>query len=230
MDRLSNELGRLQAEVPLASHYTILRNPFSCHCAFPWPGLSVRKQAQPLLGIRHLQGRLGLAHSPGFRAPSPPRRCGNISQSRYLRSEQTGCEEILALDAWQERGPWLPGAWGRTAPSHRLEPTDTSNRSLLPSGLRLRRKCSWITFTRGRGGAAGNTWISMVLFFPKLQKTSPSLISHDLPQQQGKKRKISQFRWGNEGVGGRERKQMACSHGAGQGCDSGGRGCRLQTS
>lgn len=46
----------------------------------------------------------------------------------------------------------------------------------------------------------------MVLFFPKLQKTSPSLISRDLPQQQGKKRKISQFRWGNGGVGGRERK------------------------
>ena len=43
-------------------------------------------------------------------------------------------------------------------------------------------------------------------FFPKLQKTSPSLISRDLPQQQGKKRKISQFRWGNGGVGGRERK------------------------
>lgn len=114
MDKLSNELGRLQAEVPLASHYTFLRNPFSCHCAFPWPGLSVRKQAQPSLGIRHLQGRLGLARSPGFRAPSPPRSCGNISQSRYLRSEQTGCEEVLALDAWQEWGPWLPGAWGRT--------------------------------------------------------------------------------------------------------------------
>ena len=113
MDKLSNAARRLQAGVPLASHYTFLRIPFSCHCAFPWPGLSVRKQAQPSLGIRHLQGRLGLARSPGFRAPSPPQSCRNISQSRYLRSEQTGCEEVLTLGAWQEWEPGFPGAWGQ---------------------------------------------------------------------------------------------------------------------
>lgn len=46
-----------------------------------------------------------------------------------MRSEQTGCKEVPAS------GAGLPGAWGLTAPSHSLEPMDTSNMSLLPSRL-----------------------------------------------------------------------------------------------
>lgn len=124
----------------------------------------------------------------------PPLNCRNISQRRYRRLEQTGCEEVLALGAWQEHEPGHPGVWGLTAPSHSLEPTDTSNMSFLSSCLR--RKCSWITLTRGeerREGAAGNTWISSVFFFLKLQKASPFLISCGLPQKQGKKRKSLSF-------------------------------------
>lgn len=47
---------------------------------FPLAGPQLQ-ETSPAVGIRRLQGRLGLARSPGFRVPRPL-SCGNISQSR----------------------------------------------------------------------------------------------------------------------------------------------------
>lgn len=148
MDKLSTNLGR-SAGTPLAFHYTFLRNSFSTTALSP--GQASASGNKPshhwVLECAKPVGQTWLGTFSWLPSSPPPLNCRNISQRRYRRLEQTGCEEVLALGAWQEHEPGHPGVWGLTAPSHSLEPTDTSNMSFLSSCLR--RKCSWITLTRG---------------------------------------------------------------------------------